>query len=84
MEENKGTWVYPLSDYQLGFLKSLFRDMEAPEPHNIEVTRIAMSDSHDLIVEYKQYGIMNVKSVALADTSESKGVKTYKEYIHGK
>ncbi len=74
MDNNdKGTWIYPLSDYQLGFLKSLFRYMEAPEPYNIEVTRVALSDKHDLIMEYKQYGILNVKSVAMMDTAETKG-----------
>lgn len=83
-DKENGVWIYPLSDYQLGFLKSLFKYMDFPEPYNIEVTKIALSEKYDLIVEYKQYGVLNTKSVALTDTAENKGVKTYKDYINGK
>lgn len=53
MKEN---WIHPLSEYQIGFLRSLFYYEEAPSAANTKVEKIAIDSDGELIVEYKKRG----------------------------
>lgn len=66
--------IYVLSPYQIGYLASLFNSCDYPEPHNAVITHMGVSDKTDLIVEYRQYGVLNTIMVGVYDTPEHKGV----------
>ena len=59
-----GNYILTLSEYQVGFLRSLFYYEDAPSAANTKVEKIAISTEGDLIVEYKKYGRLFTEKVS--------------------
>lgn len=65
------TTIYPFTEFQVGFLRVLFRQEEAPEPHNTEIRKVARTDNGDLLIEYKHYQEFHTTLINAQETEES-------------
>ena len=63
--------IYPFTQFQIGFLRGLFRQEDAPPPHNAKVTRIARADNGSVWIEYFSYGQPRTVSISKDETNET-------------
>lgn len=73
------TRIHTFTDFQIRFLRGLFRQEDAPSPHNTEVSKIGKSDNGDLIIEYESYGQFHTTLINSQETEE-----TYREQLLSK
>lgn len=75
------TTVYPFSEFQISFLRGLFRGEKEQPPHNTKVRKVAMTDGSNIIVEYENYNDIETVSIPHSETMESFHDKQIKKYL---